>query len=107
LYNDNTVSDPLVEQNNELTHNLFILSDKEHLLTRFERNILDSICKNLYQLKSEITRIEALLSDSLEKEINSNHFENSRKLSIDCCRKIMGNLEILPNPSDLRKQSKR
>ena len=71
--------------------------------SKFERTVLDTIKKNLQQLVLEITKLEAVLANRLNEDIDSNIFENARRQSIDSCRRIMGNLEILPNPSDAKK----
>ena len=59
--------------------------------------------KNLHQLVLDITKLEAVLANRLTEDFNLEVFETARRQSIDSCRRIMGNLEILPNPSDAKK----
>jgi hypothetical protein len=65
----------------------------------FERTIFDTVKKNLHQLVLEITKLEAILENSKSEDIEPHLFEVARKQSIDSCRRLMGNLEILPDPT--------
>ena len=72
--------------------------------SNFERTIIEQIKKNLRHLVLDITKLEAILEKRQNENIDTYEFEKIRRKSLDCCRKILGNIEILPNPSDLKKR---
>ena len=102
MHKDEIVTKSFHTENDEIVLRLIATSDNKDWRTQFERTILDTISKNLHQLTFEISKLEAILVNRLNEDIDSDIFENARKQSLDSCRKIMGNLEILPNPSDAR-----
>ena len=99
---DEIVTKSFHTENDELVLRLIAASDHKDWRAQFERIIFDTIGKNLHQFTFEISKLEAILANNLIEDIDSNIFENARKQSINNCRKIMSNLEILPNPSDAR-----
>lgn len=70
--------------------------------SKFERTILETIEKNLHQLILEITKLQDMLAHRLNDDIDPNMFDKTRRRSLDNCRKLMGHLELLPNPSDVK-----
>lgn len=73
-----------------------------HSASKFERTILETIEKNLHQLILEITKLQDMLAHRLNDDIDPNMFDKTRRRSLDNCRKLMGHLELLPNPSDVK-----
>jgi hypothetical protein len=71
--------------------------------SKFERTILDTIEKNLHQLILEFTKLQDMLAHGLNEDVDLNMFDKTIKRSVENCRRLMGNLEILPNPSDLKR----
>ena len=71
-----------------------------HSASKFERTILETIEKNLHQLILEISKLPDMLAHRLNDDIDPNMFEKTIRRSVDNCRRLMGNLELLPNPSD-------
>ena len=81
-------------------HSLDVMST--HFTSKFERTILETIEKNLHQLILEITKLQDMQAHSLNDDIDPNMFDKTRRRSLDNCRKLMGHLELLPNPSDVK-----
>jgi hypothetical protein len=50
----------------------------------------------------EITKLEAILETHSNEDIDPHLFEIARRNSIDCCRRLMGNLHIIPNHKDTK-----
>lgn len=73
-----------------------------HSASKYERTILDTIERNLHQLILEITKLQDMLAHRLNDDIDPNMFDKTRRRSLDNCRKLMGHLELLPNPSDVK-----
>jgi hypothetical protein len=73
-----------------------------HSASKFERTILETIEKNLHQLILEITKLQDMLAHRLTDDIDPNMFDKTIRRSVDNCRKLMGHLELLPNPSDVK-----
>ena len=73
-----------------------------HFASTFGRTILETIEKNLHQLILEITKLQDMLTHSSNDDIDPNMFDKTIRRSVDNCRRLMGNLEILPNPSDVK-----
>jgi hypothetical protein len=71
-----------------------------HFASTFERTILETIEKNMHQLILEITKLQDILAHRLNDDIDPNMFDKTIRRSVDSCRKLMGNLEILPSHSD-------
>ena len=69
----------------------------------FERTILDTLEKNLHQLILEFTKLQDMLAHGLNEDVDLNMFDKTIRRSVENCRRLMGNFEILPNPSDLKK----
>ena len=72
-----------------------------HSASKFERTILETIEKNLHQLILEISKLQDMLAHRLNDDIDPNMFDKTRR-SLDNCRRLMGYLELLPNPSDVK-----
>ncbi len=73
-----------------------------HSASTVQRTILDTIEKNLHQLILEITKLQDMLAHRLNDDVDPNVFDKTIRRSVNNCRRLMGNLEILPNPSDLK-----
>ena len=73
-----------------------------HFVSKFESTILETIEKNLHQLILEITKLQDMLAHRLNDDIDPNMFDKTIRRSLDICRKLMGHLELLPNPSDVK-----
>jgi len=71
--------------------------------SKFERTISDTIEKNLHQLILEFTKLQDMLAHGLNEDVDLNMFDKTIRRSVENCRRLMGNLEILPNPSDVKK----
>jgi hypothetical protein len=74
-----------------------------YFISNFERTILDTIEENLHQLIVEITNLQDVLAHRLNDDIDPNIFDKTIRRSLDNCRRLMGNLEIIPNPSDVKR----
>ena len=69
----------------------------------FERPILYTIEKNLHQLIFELTKLQDMLAHGLNEDVDPNMFDKTIRRSVENCKRLMGNLEILPNPSDVKR----
>ena len=66
--------------------------------------VLELITKNLRQLVLDVTILEAVLENHSIENVELVYFQKIRRRAVDCCRTIMGNLEVLPDPLYIKKE---
>ena len=75
----------------------------DKLRDRFQKNLLDLIKENLRELNTNVIILESFIDYRDFEETRPESFEKMKETAQNCCRRIMGNLELLPSPSTLKR----
>ena len=78
------------------------MSARVRVLSNFERTLFDIIRKNLQLLLFDINKLEEILENRTIEDIETDVYRKARRRSLENCRRIIGNLELLPHHLHLK-----